>query len=101
MHELTHAYDYATARLNLADCSELACSEVRANRNAECRYDPAMLCGVLGPDSFACKWLEKKCTWRTATRATASIFPDHADGCVAEAFRRGCFEDESPFEPKS
>ncbi len=38
VHELVHAYDYVVYGANLENCMELAKSEVRAAREAECHY---------------------------------------------------------------
>ncbi len=38
VHELVHAYDYVVYGANLENCMELARSEVRAAREAECHY---------------------------------------------------------------
>lgn len=56
-HELVHAFDHCVARRDLTRAESLACSEVRAAREAECRDNfgggPRELCKLLGVDPMA------------------------------------------------
>lgn len=62
----------------------LACSEIRAAREAECYR------------SFPLEWLRKRCVTSTATRSTQNMFPAQGAACVAEVFER-CMADTRPF----
>jgi hypothetical protein len=79
-HELVHVYDVRQLQLNLRDCENLAYSEVRAAREAEC----------LGA------WSQSSCTRVTAQRATQNLFPWGARQCIRKVFDRA-YEDTRPF----
>mmetsp|Transcript_11655 Transcript_11655/g.14534 ORF Transcript_11655/g.14534 Transcript_11655/m.14534 type:complete len:131 (-) Transcript_11655:512-904(-) len=112
MHEMVHAYDHCVSRKNLTSCEELACSEVRAAREGECRdnfnHGIGELCGVLGVnplnDEFGngklgeiCGWFKKKCAKEHAIRSTTIVFPIDGSRCVKSSFDR-CF---AAFEPQT
>eukprot|EP00616_Rhizochromulina_sp_CCMP1243_P010202 CAMPEP_0118966972 /NCGR_PEP_ID=MMETSP1173-20130426/4410_1 /TAXON_ID=1034831 /ORGANISM="Rhizochromulina marina cf, Strain CCMP1243" /LENGTH=220 /DNA_ID=CAMNT_0006915857 /DNA_START=102 /DNA_END=764 /DNA_ORIENTATION=+ len=87
-HELTHAYDYCVAGLDLFKCTALAYSEVRAARDAECssyKDFPSFL-----------GWIERNCARRTAVSATRNLFPQEGRDCVAQVFV-DAHADQSPF----
>ncbi len=46
--------------MDLTSCDQLAYSEVRAAREAECHYSPQL-----------CSWFKKQCARNTATRSTS------------------------------
>lgn len=85
-HELVHAVDFCRRKWDLGECDALACSEVRAAREAECKY------------SF---WGKERCARRLATVSTTHIFPGCGGECVDRVFD-ACFRDktmgESPEE---
>jgi len=99
-HELVHAYDHCHLRRDLTTCEELACSEVRAAREAECAgYDTALLRGVFCRTfggSFKpefCSKVKQDCVRRIAERSTRSVFSEQqARECVEKVFER-CFAD--------
>ena len=82
-HELVHAVDYCQRGMDLGRCEPLACSEVRAAREAECR-------GVIDFGPF---WSRKKCSRSKAMDAVGQIFPMEGEGCVERVFER-CYADE-------
>jgi hypothetical protein len=79
-HELVHVYDVRQLQLNLRDCENLAYSEVRAARQAEC----------LGA------WSPSSCTRLKAQRATRNLFPTSARQCIRKVFDRA-YADTRPF----
>lgn len=109
VHELVHAVDVRSSRppwprlprrptlalrphaqycvddQDLQDCRVLACSEIRAAREAECYR------------SFPFEWLRKRCVSSIATRSTKNMFPTQGAACVTEVFDR-CMADTRPFE---
>ena len=86
VHELVHVHDVLVKKLNLRDCHDLAYSEVRAAREAECH-------------SFYTSFFKNSSKWcirERAKTATESMFPKEGGKCVDDVFRRA-FEDEEPF----
>jgi hypothetical protein len=70
-HELVHVYDVRKLQLDLRDCENLAYSEVRAAREAECRFS----------------WYTRACAKRTAMTATSNLFPHTmAYDCMQKVF---------------
>ena len=70
------------ARMDLLKCRELAYSEVRAAREAECR-----LYSETKPFSSSFfQRAKESCIKNKATRATQALFPQEGAGCVVEAF---------------
>ena len=94
VHELVHAVDYCTRGIDLTKCEDLACSEVRAAREAECSETTYLKAFPL-PD-VARSYLHKRCTRQHATQATSAMFPRRASSCIEAAFER-CFNDHVPF----
>ena len=94
VHELVHAVDYCTRGIDLAVCEDLACSEVRAAREAECSESTYLRAFPI-PD-VARNYLHKRCTRLHATSATRAMFPARAESCIEAAFDR-CFNDHVPF----
>lgn len=73
IHELVHVYDVRVRNMDLRDCRELAHSEVRAAREAEC-HDTASL-------------FKDYCVRRKATLATQNMFPGkQGSDCVCDVF---------------
>ena len=86
-HEFTHFYDVQTLRLDLQDCRNLAYSEVRAARHAECA------------SSF--RMLQPYCTKQKAIAATKNLFPaPQARKCIQAVFDQA-FADVRPFHSSS
>jgi len=85
VHELVHTYDVFINRLNLRKCNDLAYSEIRAAREAECSK----------VHSSWGKFANSICVKEKATSATRSIFPDEGAECVKNVFK-SAMEDLSP-----
>jgi hypothetical protein len=81
-HELVHLFDVQTLRLDLQDCENLAYSEVRAAKAAECR------------DSW--RQLQPYCVKQKAISATNNLFPQEGRECIRRVFRTA-FADNRPF----
>lgn len=77
VHELVHAYDFCVQGADLSACYALAASEVRAAREAECFYGPAL---------SKTDWLE--CIRERATRSTENLKPDTGAKCVEIMFEK-------------
>jgi hypothetical protein len=83
-HELVHAYDICAARKDLTRCTELAYSEVRAAREAECR---TLTYEIYGQWLGLARVMRDSCVRDNATRATQSLFPGPEGAtCVANQF---------------
>lgn len=81
LHELVHVYDVKKLQLDLRECVNLAYSEVRAAREAECR------------DS----WMQPYCVKQKALQATSNLFPQQAASCVSQAYQQA-MQDMRPFQ---
>lgn len=66
---------------NIYDCNNIACTEIRANRSAECRD----------------KWIKAKCVREFATEAVKTPCPEMATFLVHMNYK-ACVEDYAPFE---
>jgi len=86
VHELIHIYDVHSRQMDLRDCRQLAYSEVRSAREAECH-------GCL--NSF----FAGICARDKATVATRNMFADEARSCVAQVFD-DAFKDMTPFDKR-
>jgi hypothetical protein len=82
-HELVHLYDVQTMHLDLQDCENLAYSEVRAAKAAECR------------DSW--RQLQPYCVKQKAICATNNMFPTEGRRCIQRVFDTA-FGDDRPFD---
>jgi hypothetical protein len=83
-HELVHLYDVQTLRLDLQECENLAYSEVRAAKAAECRSS----------------WhphLQSYCVKQKAICATNNLFPAEGRACIQKVFDQA-FGDNRPFK---
>lgn len=82
-HELVHLYDVQSSRLDLQQCENLAYSEIRAAKAAECRNT----------------WnqLQTFCVKQKAICATKNLFPSRGRNCVHKVFARA-FADSQPFK---
>ena len=97
-HEFIHAYDHFELRKDLTLCPELACSEIRAAREAECagfstNFLVSFACRRLGSNTEYCDRIKKTCVYRVARRSTRSVFTeDEATACVENMFET-CYRD--------
>lgn len=94
-HELIHAYDHQVTKRDLTQCHQLAYSEIRAAREAECAalaHSQSWL-----PQTMRV-WFLERCVRDTATQATRALFPTQGGGCVADVFREA-YADHSPSAP--
>lgn len=82
-HELIHLYDVQTLQLDLQECENLAYSEVRAAKAAECR-------------GWSSNW-QPYCAKQKATNATHNLYPKEARSCVNRVFETA-FNDNRPFK---
>jgi hypothetical protein len=93
-HELIHAYDHLELGFDLSVCHELACSEIRAARAAECRSNGFLIdmaCTFLPYSSSWCQNQTVKCVKSTAIKATSAMFSElEAKESVAKMFDQ-CF----------
>jgi len=86
VHELVHVFDLRVRGLDLRDCHQLAYSEVRAAREAECR-------GSLN------RFTESMCVKGRAGVATSNMFPGgRGRDCVGRVLE-AALADRSPFQP--
>lgn len=116
-HELMHIYDVRQLRLNLQSCQELAYSEVRAAREAECSssssssaqqppHHPSTATTNKMPNLFPSFSLRsnsskedphKECVRTTAVTATRNLFGQHrANRCVQQVLDQA-YNDHRPF----
>ena len=99
-HELIHIYDVRWLKLNLLQCADLAYSEIRAARAAECAsYHPsrnshASLAATSPaaqkqppPQPFA------DCVRTRATTATQNLFHRQAPRCIQQVFAQAMADD--------
>jgi hypothetical protein len=86
VHELIHTYDVLVNELDLQDCENLAYSEIRAARDAECKD----------------AWLGGRfCIPNQAHTATANMFPSQeARACMAKVMKTA-LADKAPLERKN
>ena len=86
LHELVHVYDAYVKRLNLRRCEDLAYSEVRAAREAECNFRAIPF------------FMRRPCVREKATNATTCMFSgDKGRVCVNQVFDKA-FNDMSGFQ---
>jgi hypothetical protein len=86
-HELVHLYDVQTLQLDLQQCENLAYSEVRAAKAAECR------------DTWS-QYMKSYCVKQKAICATNNLFPMEGRKCIQTVFQKA-FDDNRPFPPSS
>lgn len=85
VHELVHVYDVRVHQLDLRTCENLAYSEVRAARDAECK--DAWLAG-------------RYCVPQKAYLATSNLFPaEEAKACLNRVFEEA-MADTVPLQPR-
>ena len=85
LHELVHVHDAWIKKLDLRRCKELAYSEVRAAREAECNYWALSA------------FMKRPCVREKAKNATTCMFPgDQGKECVNQVFEEA-FADLSGF----
>jgi len=109
----TRRHDVAQ-KLDLSKCDNLAYSEVRAAREAECAHGSFLnLCmnnyhenkndsGILGriAQSEQCEKYRKDCVKMHAMRSTGVCFPGEAKQCVDRVFHMA-YSDNAPFDQTS
>ena len=81
-HEFMHVYDVRQYQLDLRACENLAYSEVRAARQAECVNS----------------WTPQSCTRVKAQTATQNLFPTTGAWCMRQVWERA-YKDTRPFGP--
>jgi hypothetical protein len=84
VHELIHIYDVVQLKLDLRTCVNLAYSEIRAAREAECLHS----------------WFPQKCIQKKAMTATYNLFPQEAGLCISQAYNSAML-DRRPFGSKT
>ena len=84
VHELVHIYDVHSRKMDLRDCKQLAYSEVRAAREAECFNSLTAFTGNI-------------CAKDKAVTATRNMFPESGRKCVCDIFDEA-INDHAPFE---
>jgi Peptidase M76 family len=114
-HELTHIYDVRQLHLDLTSCHDLAYSEVRAAREAECASLTAAAAATTAaatdtssPFMFSSSSshnyrnnAQKECVQSTATAATHNLFAlKQAQSCVQSVLDRA-YADHRPFSTTS
>lgn len=87
IHELIHVYDMNILKLKLSNCEDLARSEVRAAREAECRNHYFDI-------------LRTKCIRNQAINSTNNMFPTQGKECVNRVFEEA-LRDKRPFDSDS
>lgn len=79
-HEFLHVYDVRQLQLDLRDCENLAYSEIRAARQAEC----------------AGSWAPQACARVKAQVATQNLFPTMGKRCIKQVWEKA-YKDTRPF----
>eukprot|EP00977_Amphora_coffeiformis_P007547 scaffold1663_cov171-Amphora_coffeaeformis.AAC.2 len=79
-HEFMHVYDVRQMQLDLRDCENLAYSEIRAARQAECHGS----------------WAPQACTRVKAKTATQNLFPTMGGVCIKQVWEKA-YKDTRPF----
>jgi Peptidase M76 family len=112
-HELVHVYDVRKLQLDLRDCENLAYSEVRAAREAECQRLGASLSVASSSSASASSasggsgglWRHSSynpheaCVRTKALTATHNLFPSHGQACLQRVFDKA-MKDKRPFAGK-
>jgi hypothetical protein len=83
IYEINIYPDAHSRKMNLRDCKQLAYSEVRAAREAECSNKMTSFTANI-------------CAKDTATRATRNMFPENGRQCVCDVFDMA-MKDLTPF----
>ena len=103
VHEMIHAVDYCTRDMDITKCEALACSEIRAAREAECltKWIPNR-----NGEEFKVPWpittfTKEGCTKYSAVEATQAMFPGSVgEACVEKMFQQ-CYYDTVPFDEEA
>jgi len=101
VHELIHVYDVRQLKLDLTSCQELAYSEIRAAKHAECAStaptdnNPNNLSSLL---KLPTTLFQTSCIKSKATAATSNLFtkPGQAKDCINRVFTKA-MNDTRPF----
>ncbi|KAL7473366.1 hypothetical protein ACHAXS_013815 [Conticribra weissflogii] len=83
IHELMHVYDVHSRQMDLRECEQLAYSEIRAAREAEC-------------SNSLTSFTSNICVKEKASVATKNMFPEEGRKCVCDVFDRA-IHDLAPF----
>ena len=100
VHEMVHAVDYCTRDMDITQCEALACSEIRAAREAECL---SSIVPKWNGEKINVPWpvqmfTKEGCVMSNATTATQAMFPgDVGAACVKKMFDQ-CYRDTVPFD---
>jgi len=96
-HEMIHMFDYCRHKLDLADVSHLACTEIRAANLAHCSYLSGLLEGSL--ELGTVKEEHQECVRQRAVRsvlAVRDVSQEEAHKAVDKVFNK-CYNDLEPF----
>ncbi|KAI9208780.1 peptidase M76 [Polychytrium aggregatum] len=96
-HELMHAYDHCTVKVNWSNPEQYACAEIRAiTLSGECKFTRELRRGNFGFGKHL-----QTCVRRRAIYAMKQV-PEFQEGTVAEDAVRyvwsSCFSDTAPFD---
>mmetsp|Transcript_6884 Transcript_6884/g.10460 ORF Transcript_6884/g.10460 Transcript_6884/m.10460 type:complete len:316 (-) Transcript_6884:56-1003(-) len=98
VHELLHVFDVRVNRLDLQQCENLAYSEVRAAREAECHHT-FNTATTTAAWSLLLPGRQYYCIPHKAHRAVANLFPSHeAKACLNTVFA-AAMKDMEPLLP--
>ena len=86
VHELIHCFDLSHRKWDFSDPRKLACSEIRAAREAEC-HDKFF--------SDLLPFFKKHCAKKAAAASTINLSPIDGPKCIEEMFEE-CFNDYEP-----
>eukprot|EP00842_Homolaphlyctis_polyrhiza_P005777 jgi/Hompol1/61/HPOL_003977-RA len=96
-HELIHAYDFCTVKINWNRCRDVACSEIRAAAlSGDCRFSRELMRGHFGIVKHF-----QDCVRRRAVLSLKTLPKCQGDGVAEDAVRSvwdSCFKDTAPFD---
>ena len=100
-HELIHAYDHCTAKVDWNNPNMLACSEIRAQTlSGECKFTREFARGH--PGAFVNLGIAKhfqECVKRRSILGVQQVFPDgKAAQNAVNTVWESCFPDTAPFD---
>lgn len=98
-HELLHAFDHCTRRVDWVDPSHLACAEVRAANLTDCSPTQAVFRDFPGSPR-GLKAGHRQCVLDKASRSVSTIRPEDSRETVKERVEgvfESCYEDLAPF----
>lgn len=96
-HEMIHAFDNCTAKVNWNDCLHVACSEIRAaSLSGDCKFTRELRRGILGFSKH-----HQTCVKRRAILSLKGLPECCGEGTAEEAVNavwKSCFNDTAPFD---